>query len=172
MLSAICRTLGNTSASYAINTYLTAAMAVGAKAPEADWLLMDYSDLVSAEANRAGDFGERLRIRLAWLEQHLKTSTTATAIGQLCGLLGDKIRPADAVTAIFHDESLLTEFLTTPCTTKLSDSHVDWLAFIIWFAQQGGGFSVSRGAAGLECNVYAHADSLQTNPLEVWIEQF
>ncbi len=172
MLSAICNTLSSTSSSYPVNAYLMAAMEVGVKAPEADWLLMDYSDLVSAEAKRAGEFGKKLRARLVWLEQHFQTSTITTGLEQLGELLGDKIRVTDSGNAIFEDELVLTEFLTSPCTASLSDPHVDWLAFIIWFAQQGGAIGVSRSALGLECSAYAYTENLPTNPLEVWIEQF
>lgn len=172
MLSAICSTLSSTNSTYPINTYLTAAMEVGVKAPEADWLLMDYSDLISAEAKRAGEFGKKLGARLTWLEQHFESSSLATGIEQLRELLGDKIRLTHSGTAIFQNELVLTEFLTSPCTANLSDSHVDWLAFIIWFAQQGGAIGVSRSASGLECSPYAYTENLQTHPLEVWIEQF
>jgi two-component system probable response regulator PhcQ len=172
MLSAISNTLSSKGSAYPINAYLTAAMEVGFKAPEADWLLMDYSDLVSAEAKRAGEFGKKLRARLEWLTEHFQTSTLTTGLKQLGELLGDKIRVTDAGTAIVQDELVLTEFLTSPCTASLSDSHVDWLAFIIWFAQQGGAISVSRTTLGLECSTFAYTENLQTNPLEVWIEQF
>lgn len=172
MLSAISSTLSSSSSNYPINAYLLAAMEVGVKAPEADWLLMDYSDLVGAEAKRAGEFGNKLRARLAWLEQRFQTSTLATGLQQLSELLGDKILVTDAGTAVFQDEAVLTEFLTSPCTASLSDQHVDWLAFIIWFAQQGGAIAVTRSAQGLELSAYAYTENLPTNPLEVWIEQF
>lgn len=172
MLSAICNTLGSADSAYTVNAYLTAALAAGVKAPEADWLLMDYSDLVSAEAKRAGEFGKKLGARLTWLEQYFQTSTIATGLGQLGELLGDKFHLTPSGTAIFQDELVVTEFLTSPCTASVSDQHVDWLAFIIWFAQQGGAIGVSRSALGLECSPYAYTENLRTNPLEVWIEQF
>ena len=171
-LSAICSTLSKTGSSYPINAYLTAAMEAGVKAPEADWLLMDYSDLTSTEAKRAGEFGKNLGDRLSWLEQHFQTSTLATGMEQLCELLGDNIRLTGSGTAIFQNELVLTEFLTSPCTTNVSPLHVNWLAFIIWFARHGGAVGVSRTALGLECSTYAFTEDLETNPLEVWIEQF
>ena len=172
MLSAISRTLDAASSAHAVNTYLMAALEVGARAPEADWLLMDYSELVSAEANRAGEFGEKLHIQLAWLEQHFKTSTTITGIAQLVELLGDKAQLTKTGTALIQNDLLLTEFLTSPCTASLSDSHVDWFAFIIWSARHGSAVNVSRSASGLECSLSPYTENSPTNPLEVWIEQF
>lgn len=171
-LHTICANVSNPALIHPLDTYLRATLAVGVKAPEPNWLLMDYSDLVSAEATRSGEFGFALRNKIAELEQSNKDGSNAAAIKLLSTLLSDKLQVVSEDTAILLDKPNLIEFLGEACTQPVSAQHISWLAFLIWFGNHGGTLALTPVDTGLQCRATKYDAAQSATPLATWIEQF
>jgi two-component system probable response regulator PhcQ len=133
---------------------------------------MDYSDLVSAEAIRSGEFGFAVRAKIAQLEQENKDASPTAAIKILSGLLGDKLQTVSEDTAILLDKPNLVEFLGEACTKAVSAQHVSWLAFLIWFGNHGGTLALTPVDNGVQCRATKYDAAQTATPLATWIEQF
>jgi two-component system probable response regulator PhcQ len=157
----------------AMETYLAVARKIGVRAPVADWQMMDYCDLVSAEAQRGGGFARMLYDSLGVLQLRWPSFPGAVALQGLADLLDDQVVFSDDV-LLFRTPALLTEFLECESQADVSENHAIWLAFLIWV--QGAGWTVqsSLTADGLECRLTPQGDptTAQHAPLANWIDQF
>jgi two-component system, probable response regulator PhcQ len=172
MLHTICVNLHGPGHSPAIDAYLAAAHKAWVKAPEPNWVLMDYCDLVSAEALRSGEFGYRVRTSLASLEQRYKDCSIEAAVKALSAALGDKIQLCGQGVVVFPDERILVEFLETQCNEPVSSHHAAWLAFLIWLDGIAGTVQLTRSGVGLQCRLIKRGATVAPTELAVWIEQF
>ena len=157
-----------------IKTYLSAALLVAHTPAEPNWLLMDYSDLVSEESYRAGEFGRAVQSKLKQLEAEY-TALAQTHLQKVLEKLLPETIAIQGDSVIFKDERCVVEFLETPSYQFISDAHIAWFAFLIWLDRTGYALEIKR----LENNVLQGqfvsqaADALpQKIELAHWIEQF
>jgi two-component system probable response regulator PhcQ len=155
-----------------VESYLAAAAAVGVNSPEPDWLLMDYSDLVSAEAWRSGQFGHALNNRQAEIKQRYKGWQAEDGLKLLSEMLDSKVTISEDGSAVFFEEINLAEFLESPSSELVSALHVSWVAFLIWLHDLGWSLKPVKQGRGLQCRLEKSAKPVEQERLAVWIEQF
>ena len=160
-LYALCHPLAGSAS--VLEDYLSAASAVGVNPPEPDWLLMDYSDLVAAEALRAGQFGLALKNRLG--------ETGLQGEADLLLEIGAKISGNGAV--LFENAPDFSEFLETPSDSQVSQQHVAWLAFLIRLHGTGRSLQLKKNEGSLEGMIVASSGkALSASRIAAWIGQF
>lgn len=158
-LYALCATLGESSEF--LDDYLSAAAVAGIDAPRPDWLLMDYSDLVSAEAERSGRFGHDLKNRLAEGREG----------GSLQPGLPEDVETTSEGGILFPEGWNFSEFLEAPADSPVSRQHVSWLAFLVRLHGMGKSIRVQRTEEGFE-GVFRAASPDSGQSAAVWIERF
>jgi two-component system probable response regulator PhcQ len=152
-----------------IEAYLSAALCAGLTPPEPDWLMMDYSDLISSEAFRGAAFARAVRGQLDGLLA--RGGTPADVFDRLAEVFTDGFDRAPDGGTIVHT-SRLTEFLETPTASVVSHQHAFWLAALLWLATQGRTLQMTGGPDGVQLTLVA-ADAAPTPAqLAGWIEQF
>jgi two-component system probable response regulator PhcQ len=173
-LHTLCASLGDPDQLLPVADYLSAAALIGAQAPKPDWSLMDYSDLVSAEAYRNGQFGHAVNSKLAEIKQHLhsRPSEDGDEFTVLKAMLGDKVRISNEGTAEFLPAQILSEFLDAPLNTPVSPEHVTWLAFLIGLYGLGKSLRIAESASGIQFRIEKLAQPGAPVKLAEWIEQF
>lgn len=155
-----------------IETYLAAAHAVGVSSPEVDWLLMDYSDLISAEARRSGQFGYMMRNELARIEQRYAGYQDLAAFEVLLEEWRGKARRASGAVIVLTDECNLAEFLETPSLTSVSLQHASWLALLIWLDKVGCPLQIAAEGGAVSCTPALNRVAFSAERLATWVEQF
>jgi two-component system probable response regulator PhcQ len=172
MAHALCANLAEPAHYLPIEAYLSAALAAGLTPPEPDWLVMDFSDLVAAEAFRAGAFSCAVRDHLAAIEQSTPGALVEKVIDMLAANFGGRVQQTSASSLLFIDSRPLTEFLEAPAGTPTSSEHGFWLACLLWLGRRGWSLRFTRTENGLSCTL-AHVELPITPPqLAAWIEQF
>ena len=158
-----------------VEAYLAAALKVGVRAPEPDWILMDYSDLVSAESSRGGEFAHALLDQVVQLQARYRDFTGARALEVLVETMDGQVSVSEGV-ATFAEAAQVTEYLESPSYAKVSPQHVNWMAFLIWLHIRGWSLQSALVEDGdlrrLSCHVNQSRDSAVSAPLAAWIEQF
>ncbi|GGY34705.1 response regulator [Pseudoduganella albidiflava] len=168
-LYALCAGVAADAAAVPVDAYLSAALCAGLTPPEPDWLMMDYSDLISSEAFRGAAFGCLVRARLDAL------AGGGGVPGDVFGLLAEVFddgfqRTADG--GVIVHTARLTEFLETPTASAVSSTHAAWLAVLLWLGRHGQTLQVSGGPDGVRVRL-APIDAAPTpQALAGWIEQF
>ncbi|MDB5882804.1 MAG: hypothetical protein JWP43_2682 [Ramlibacter sp.] len=111
----------------ALHVFLQTAAAAHCPAPAIDWALMDYADVVEAEAARGIAIGGHLG---RWLQDFTVSPSQAQALSQLAEALagraqleGDKVRLKDA--------RPFTELLAAPPQELPTATQVAWLGWLI-----------------------------------------
>lgn len=166
-LYALCASLA--SPDFPLDVYLSAAATIGIRPPEPDWVVLDYAQLVSAEAHRSGRFGHDLNRRLGEIRsQHADSDGLAL----LAEMLGDKVKIVDDKTAVFSDGHVLAEFLETSNQTPVSPQHASWLAFLIRLHEQGYSLQLTSQTSGLHCRLEKTAPPAGPDRLAEWVERF
>ena len=168
----LCASLAGPEQLLPVESYLTAALTVGVAAPEPDWLLMDYADLISSEAFRSAAFGAAVRGHFARIEVEYQDKGVEQAIDMLADAFGANLTPLGAGSAAFLDGRELTEFLETPTGAPVSSPHAFWLACLLWLAKRGWSLQVARTENGLQCRLAQAELPLTPSQLAAWIEQF
>ncbi|QGZ37871.1 two-component system probable response regulator PhcQ [Pseudoduganella flava] len=160
---------GAQGAAVPIEAYLAAALCAGLTPPEPDWLMMDYSDLISSEAFRSAAFAAAVRTQLDGLLA--RGGGAADVFDRLAEVFADGFdRAADGGT-IVHT-SRLTEFLETPTASTVSQQHAFWLAALLWLGTHGQTLQMAGGPDGVHVKLVG-ADAAPTPAqLAGWIEQF
>lgn len=168
-LHSLCVSLAASPQILPIEVYLAAAAIVGVEAAEPDWLLTDYSDLISAEAHRSGQFGHDVRNKLADIRRRFPDQQGKDVLTLLPEMIEAEIS-ADG-TIDFPDRRNFAEFLETPSNAPISSKHAAWLAFLIWLHDSGCSLRLTKPETGVQCGLYA---SVTPTPdkLAEWIEQF
>ena len=168
----LCASLAGPEQLLPVEAYLTAALTVGVAAPEPDWLLMDYADLISSEAFRSAAFGAAVRAHFGAIEAAYQDKGVEQAIDMLAASFGANLTPLGAGSAAFADGRELTEFLETPTGAPVSSQHAFWLACLLWLAKRGWSLQVARTDSGLQCRLAQAELPLTPSQLAAWIEQF
>lgn len=173
-LYTLCNTLAGPDQILPMENYLSAAAAVGVRSPEPDWLLMDYSDLVSAEAHRSGQFGYAVSNKLAEIKQRYQNQQGEgrDELNLLKEILGDKVQVSSEGVVVFHNGKLFSEFLETPSNEPVSPEHISWSAFLIWLHGLGWTLQLTKSEAGMQFRVEKSAKPAVPARLADWIEQF
>lgn len=173
-LYTLCASLAGPDQNLPVENYLSAAASIGVHAPEPDWLLMDYSDLVGAEAYRSGQFGYAVNTKLAEIKQ--RHQNLQGGVGDELNLLkemaGDKVQISSEGNVVFHDGKLFPEFLETPSNAPVSQEHIFWLAFLIWLHGLGRSLQPTKVEAGVQFRIEKSAKPAAPLRLADWIEQF
>ncbi|MDC8756803.1 response regulator [Janthinobacterium fluminis] len=168
----LCASLAGPEQLLPVEAYLAAALTAGLTPPEPDWLLMDYADLVSAEAFRSAAFGAAVRDQFGRIERDYPERGVEQAVEMLAAAFGERLHSVGAGSAIFRDGRDLTEFLETPSNAPVSGAHAFWLACLLWLAKRGWSLQLTRGDAGLQCRLAQAELPLTPSQLAAWIEQF
>ncbi|HYD80542.1 MAG TPA: response regulator [Paucimonas sp.] len=171
-LYSICSTIAGSACLQPVETYLNAARNVGMRRPDADWLQMDYTDLMCAEALRSGAYGDEVRRALFRMGQSFAQYDGDDTIQALAELWPGKVCALDDQTYVLANDLNLAEFLETPSQSPASPDHADWLAFLMWLDRRGQSLQVTQSDAGLECRVTQDNVPLPRSRLAAWIKQF
>jgi two-component system probable response regulator PhcQ len=168
----LCASLAGPAQLLPVEAYLAAALTAGLKPPEPDWLLMDYADLVSAEAFRSAAFGAAVREHFIRIELDYQDRGVQPAIEMLAAAFGERLTARGAGSAVFAEGRDLTEFLETPSHAPVSGRHAFWLACLLWLAQRGWSLQVGGTDGALQCRLAQAEVPLTPTQLAAWIEQF
>lgn len=170
-LYTLCASLGGPEQLLPVENYLFAAAAVGIKPPEPDWLLMDYSDSVSAEAYRSGQFAHAVSDRLAEIRQHYPDRKSEDALKLLPEVLAGKVQVSGEGAVVFLDERIFAEFMEAPSNAPVSPQHVSWLAYLIWLHGLGCSLQLNKLETGVQCRLETSVKPVSRERLAVWIDQ-
>jgi two-component system probable response regulator PhcQ len=137
-LYALCASLSTSLEALPVEAYLTVAHRAGITLPaEPDWHAMDYSDIVSVESLRCGQFGHAVRNSLEEIRNNYQNSQTADGLKVLSEVLKGKVQISDNGVAAFSDMQNFAEFLEARSDATVSAQHAAWLAFLIWLHDAG-----------------------------------
>jgi two-component system probable response regulator PhcQ len=168
----ICASLTGSEQFSPMESYLSAAAAVGVNTPEPDWRLMDYSDVVSAEAYRSGQFGYAISNRLAGIKLRYQGWQFEDGLKLLSEVMSSEIHVAGDGTVVFPDERIFAEFLETQSNAPVSPQHVSWLAFLIWLHGKGWSLQLTKQDSAMHCRLEIFAQPGSMPHLAAWIDQF
>lgn len=171
-ISVLCASVCGPENFQPVETYLAAAHAVGVSPPEPDWLLMDYSDLISAEASRSGAFGYEVRNQLARIEQRYAGYRDQAAFDVLLVEWERRATRTSATAIALTSECNLAEFLETPSLTPVSTQHSAWLALLIWLDRVECPLHITSEGDVVMCSLAPSVMPLSAERLADWIEQF
>jgi two-component system probable response regulator PhcQ len=155
-----------------VESYLSVAATVGVSSPEPDWLLMDYSDLVSAEAWRSGKFGHALSNRLTEIKLRYQGWQAEDGLKLLSEILDGQVTISKDGSAALLEGGNFAEFLEFPSSEEISALHVSWVAFLIWLHDLGWALKIVKQERGIQCHLEKSAKPVEQERLAVWIEQF
>ena len=120
----------------AVHVFLQTALAAGCPAPAVDWALLDYADVIQAEATRGIAIGRHLA---RWQQDFSASAAPAEALAQLAEALGgqgqlkgDKLR--------LDDSRVFTDLLTGAPQELPTAAQAAWLGWLVRWggAVQGG----------------------------------
>lgn len=171
-LHALCASVAGEENFLPVENYLSAAAMGGVNIAGPDWLLMDYSDVVSAEAYRSGQFGHDLRGRLAEIKQRYQGRSAEDGIKVLCEVMDGKVQSSGEGAAIFLDERNMVEYLESPSNVPVSAQHVSWLAFLVWLHDLGWSLKFTKLEQGVQCSLEKIVQPVGKERLSIWIEKF
>ena len=171
-LHTLCASLTGQDQLLPLENYLTAANSAGITPPEPDWLLIDYSDMVSAEAYRSGRFGCDVANRLAEIKRHYQGWQGENGLKLLAELLDGKAQISDDGAVIISGERNFAEFLEAASNVPVSPQHVTWLAFLIWLHGLGWSLQLTQHETGMQCRLEKFVQPVAQLRLAIWIDQF
>ena len=172
LLYTLCASVGAGAPGAPLEAYLSGALSAGMTPPEPDWLLMDHSELVSAEAFRGAAFGVQVRTELARIEQRCPGQEAEQALLLLAERLGGDFQAGAADGGVFRNPRQLTEFLETATGLPVSDEHAFLVACLLWLGRRGRSLQMSAGEGGVHCKLVAGDSVFIPAQLAAWIEQF
>lgn len=172
VLYTLCASLGGDAPGAPLEACLSAAFNAGLTPPEPDWLLMDHSELVSAEAFRGAAFGVAVRARLAALEQRCPGSEAQQSVLLLAEQFGADFQPDGADGGTFRNRRQLTEFLETAADMPVSAEHALLLAVLLWLGRRGHSLQMSAADGGVRCKLIAADAAFTPAQMAAWIDQF
>lgn len=170
-LYALCASLLEERHTLPVESYLAAAAQVTLSAQQPDWMLIDYCDLVAAEALRSAAFGRTVRDRLSQMEEKQPGAAPELVITLLSQVFGATLAP-DEGGCVFLDRRQLTEFLETAAGSPVSEQHAAWLASLLWLARRGWSMELEPAGDGLRARLVPGAPPLSAPQLAAWVDQF
>ncbi|HEY1044169.1 MAG TPA: response regulator [Telluria sp.] len=170
-LYALCASLLEERHTLPVEPYLAAAAHATLSEQQPDWLLVDYCDLVAAEAQRSAAFGRAVRDRLSQMEEKQPGATPELVITLLSQVFGATLAPAEGG-CVFLDRRQLTEYLETAAGVPVSEQHAAWLASLLWLARRGWSMELQPAGEELRARLVPGAPPLSTPQLAAWVDQF
>jgi two-component system probable response regulator PhcQ len=150
-LYALCASLALSVDMLPVETYLSIAHSAGITLPtEPDWHAIDYSDIVSVESLRSGQFGHAVRNSLEEIRQNYQSSEGIDGLRVLAEVLKGKAEISGNGVAAFSDMQNLAEFLEARSDAHVSIQHASWLAFLIWLHDAGFSLRLEHLEAGVQ----------------------
>jgi len=151
---------------------LSIAHSAGITLPaEPDWHAMDYSDIVSVESIRSGQFGHAVRKRLAQIKQDYQDGLGTDGLRVLAEVLKGRVNISDNGVAAFSDMQNFSEFLEARSDAEISTQHASWLAFLIWLHDAGYALSLKNMETGVQFSLEPFVNAKAPVNLAQWIEQ-
>lgn len=164
-LFVLCHSMYGEAGFATLEAYLSGAVSVGVEAPENDWLLMDYADLVGAEAQRSAAFAQNLR------NVHAQVLPLAPNGLPLPSLLAGTIKAGDDGFVV-ADPHCLNEYLVTSCAATVSPQHAAWLNYLATLSAGGQCARFSADASGIRYHIVPGDAQKRPPALADWIAQF
>jgi two-component system probable response regulator PhcQ len=150
-LYTLCASLAASTDALPIETYLSTAHSAGISLPaEPDWHAMDYSDIVSVESLRSGQFGHAVRNSLEEIRLNYQDGQLTDWLRVLAEVLKGKIKISDDSVADFSDMQNFAEFLEGRSDAQVSMQHASWLAYLIWLHDAGYSLHLKNSEAGVQ----------------------
>jgi len=172
ILYTLCASLAVSEKILPVQTYLSIAHSAGIILPaEPDWHAMDYSDIVSVEATRSGQFGHDVRMRLEGIRQDYPNSQQTDGLKVLAEVLTGKVQISDDGVAAFSDMQNFAEFLEARSDAKISPQHASWLAYLIWLYDAGYALRLKNLETGIQFVLEPLVVSDAPVDLVTWIGQ-
>lgn len=194
LLHALCAPLNPAAPFAAVAATLDAAQRIGLAPAEPDWVLMDFADLVAAEACRGAELALALDARLRQLEQRCPGDEPEQALLLLSEQFDGRFR-RDGAGGTFLQPRALAAFLEARAGAALPADQVAWLAVLLWLGRRGhtlqldsdqgdhgpgrpghtlqlDGDQAGNGAAALRCRLAPATAGFSQDQLAAWIEQF
>jgi two-component system, probable response regulator PhcQ len=157
-----------------VETYLAAAVLADVQGSEPDWLLLDYSDLVAAESNRGGAFGNMVAAKLGELRNGRAGPGAGDAVAAMAQTLeegGIRVRrEADAL--VWDELAVFAEFLGNPASEAVSTRHAVWLASLLWLDTNDFALEPVREGNAIAFRRTQYRTAFPADRLATWIEQF
>ncbi len=148
---ALCTSLAASIDASPIEVYLSTAHRAGIMLPaEPDWHAMDYSDIVSMESLRSGQFGHAVRQRLDEIKQNHQSSQGSDGLRVLAEVLKGHVEISDHGVIAFSDMQNFAEFIEARSDIPVSIQHASWLAFLIWLHDAGYCLRLQNLEAGVQ----------------------
>ncbi|MFA9217969.1 MAG: response regulator [Sphingomonadaceae bacterium] len=172
LLHAVCAGLSGAEPLVAVETCLAAALSVGLSAPEPDWLLADFSELLALESFRSSTLAAAVREQLALLEQRRAGLEPQPVLALLADQFGADFQQTGPDSGLFLQPRVLLEFLEAAPQSALSANHVYWMACLLWLSRRGHAMQISGDASGLTCKLVVAEAGYTPAQLAAWIDQF
>lgn len=173
MVYTLCAGIAGQVSCLPVESYLAAAALAGVSAPEPDWLLIDHSDLTSAEAFRNAAFALSVREHLDDIGSRYGSAQPERILSMLEENFGAACSVLGATGILFHPGAGLAEFLASPSGDVISSQHAFWLAALLWLGRHGWMLHIAAGEGSGVVGRLAQGDSmLAPAQLAAWIERF
>lgn len=173
MIYTLCAGIAAQISYLPVATYLSAALAAGVTPPEPDWLLIDHSDMTSAEAFRSAAFALAVREHLAAIDQRYPDAQPERILALMAETFGEQCSVLGTSGVLFREPGVLAEFLASPGGDVVSSQHAFWLAALLWLGRHGWSLQVARGeGGGVQGKLGVADDMLTPDQLAAWVEQF
>lgn len=169
-LYALCASLLEERHVLPLHSYLSAAAQAIVAAPPTDWLLMDYCDLVAAEAQRSAQFGRAVRTWLSQMEEKQAGAAPDPVITLLSQVFGGTLAPSEGG-CIFLEPRQLTEYLETPADRPVSDPHAAWIAALLWLSRRGWSMEMKLEEGVLRARLVQAVPNMTERQLAAWIDR-
>jgi two-component system probable response regulator PhcQ len=169
-LHMLCASLLAPDQRQAPGAYLAAANAARVRLAAPDWRVLDYADMVAAEAYRSAELRDAVEVQLARMERLHPYSEPAVMLELLASLLAGT--RGDDGTLLLADARVLAEFLEAPTQVPVSPQHAGWIAGLLWLCKRGWTVQAASAGTGVACRLQPVASALQPRQLAAWIEQF
>lgn len=127
LVAVSCAAAAAQDSSRAVHVFLETALAAGCPAPAIDWRVLDYADVIEAEAARGMAIGRHLA---QWREEFTSAATPADAAAALVRALpGQASAEGDCV--IVNDARAFTDLLGAAPQEVPTAAQVAWLAWLV-----------------------------------------
>ena len=142
-LALACAAFLREDSTNALHVFLETALLAGCAAPSIDWRLLDYADLMQAEAARGAAIGRHLA---AWQQQFKSATSPAEAVAALARALPGQAQ-AEGATLMVNDRRAFTDLLGAPPQELPTAAQAAWLA---WLVRWSDVVQVSAAGPGLK----------------------
>lgn len=152
-----CAAAAEQDSARAVHAFLDTALAAGCPAPAIDWRVLDYADVIEAEAARGIAIGRHLA---QWRADFSSAATPADAVAALLRALPGQTR-AEGDSVIVNDARAFTDLLSAAPQEVPTAAQVAWLA---WLVRRGGAVQVRALESGWAVEATAAAGEAPLRP--------